>query len=62
MISVAEWDSIYNKSLELISVFIVLVLLIMQKVKGALDPHAGTKDVRFIHTILICSLPKFKLH
>lgn len=29
MISVAEWDSIYNKSLELISVFIVLVLLIM---------------------------------
>ncbi|KNB42732.1 qhypothetical protein [Blastocystis sp. subtype 4] len=41
MPSIAEWDSIYNKTLEMIS-----------RVKGALDPHSGTKDFAKVQTQL----------
>lgn len=46
MPSIAEWDSIYNKTLEMISVRNRHLLSNWSRdVKGALDPHSGTKDV-----------------
>ena len=44
MPSVAEWDSVYNKTLELISVRVAF-LFFFYFVRGALDLRGAVKDV-----------------